>query len=94
MSTTLAAAERVLPLQGLAGDMRISYSKLLQLVDERRVKRITVYGDMHTAVAEVPHPWHASLLGHPSTYATHLEADGHTRMSALQGNPLAPDDPM
>ena len=35
------------------GDMRISYSKFLQLLEADRIKRIVVYGDMKTAVVEV-----------------------------------------
>lgn len=33
--------------------MRISYAKLLQLLEANRVKRVVVYGDMKTAVVEV-----------------------------------------
>lgn len=50
-------AEGVIPQAGLVGDMRISYSKFLQLLETNRVKRLVVYGDMKTAVVEVPHPW-------------------------------------
>lgn len=42
--------------------MRLSYAKLLELLEARRVKRLVVYGDMNTAVAEVrPQRVHISL---------------------------------
>lgn len=46
-------AESLLPQAGIAGDMRISYAKMLQLLEADRVKRVVVYGDMKTAVVEV-----------------------------------------
>lgn len=46
------------------GDMRISYAKFLQLLEGNRIKRVVVYGDMKTAIVEVPHPWcEAARLG-------------------------------
>ncbi|KIY99629.1 FtsH-like AAA+ protein, partial [Monoraphidium neglectum] len=51
------------PDAGFAGDMRISYAKFLQLMESHRVKRLIVYGDMRTAVVEVPHPWTTSMSG-------------------------------
>lgn len=41
------------PDVGLVGDMRLSYAKFLHLLETKRIKRIIVYGDMHTAVVEV-----------------------------------------
>lgn len=34
-----------------------------QLLESHRVKRLIVYGDMRTAVVEVPHPWTTSMSG-------------------------------
>jgi hypothetical protein len=53
LPTTQHLAGSVIPQSGLAGDMRISYSKFLQLLEADRVKRVVVYGDMKTAVVEV-----------------------------------------
>ncbi len=61
------------------------------ILQEQRVKRLVVYGDMRTAVVEVPHPWSASVLGHPSTYPFYEDND-HVRISRLQPNPAAPED--
>lgn len=59
---------------------------------DQRIKRLVIYGDMRTAVAEVPHPWYASVLGHPSTHAFYEDND-HNRISLLRPNPAAPEDP-
>ena len=50
-------AEGLIPQAGIVGDMRISYAKFLQLLEGNRIKRVVVYGDMKTAIVEVPHPW-------------------------------------
>ncbi|EFJ40530.1 hypothetical protein VOLCADRAFT_121711 [Volvox carteri f. nagariensis] len=81
----------VLPQAGLVGDMRISYAKFLELLREQRIKRLVIYGDMRTAVVEVPHPWSASVLGHPSTHPFYEDND-HIRISRLTPNPAAPQD--
>ncbi|GLI69609.1 hypothetical protein VaNZ11_014276 [Volvox africanus] len=81
----------VLPQAGLVGDMRISYAKFLELLRDQRVKRLVIYGDMRTAVVEVPHPWSASVLGHPSTHPFYEDND-HMRVSLLTPNPAAPED--
>ena len=39
---------------GLAGSQQISYARLLQLLGERRVKRITMLADGKVAIVEVP----------------------------------------
>jgi hypothetical protein len=52
-----------MPAAGLVGDMRLSYAKFLELLEGHRIKRIIVYGDMRTAVVEVPHPAYASVAG-------------------------------
>ncbi|KXZ41051.1 hypothetical protein GPECTOR_900g153 [Gonium pectorale] len=80
-----------LPQAGLVGDMRISYAKFLQLLRDQRIKRLVLYGDGRTAVVEVPHPWSASVLGHPSTHPFY-EDNSHTRVSLLRPNPAAPED--
>ncbi|PNW85891.1 hypothetical protein CHLRE_03g201100v5 [Chlamydomonas reinhardtii] len=80
-----------LPQAGLVGDMRISYAKFLELLKDQRVKRLVVYGDMRTAVVEVPHPWSASVLGHPATHPFY-EDSAHNRVSMLRPNPAAPED--
>lgn len=85
-------AEAVIPQAGLAGDMRISYAKFLELLAARRVKRVVVYGDMKTAVVEVPHPWTASMTGAPGTYPFIDGPDGRP-VRIMTPNPLAPDDP-
>lgn len=51
----------IIPQAGLAGDFRMSYAKFLQLLEAHRIKRIIVYGDMKTAIVEVPHPWCACV---------------------------------
>ncbi|GLC47538.1 hypothetical protein PLESTB_001403000 [Pleodorina starrii] len=81
----------VLPQAGLVGDMRISYAKFLELLRDQRIKRLVIYGDMRTAVVEVPHPWSASVLGHPATYPFYEDND-HVRISRLRANPAAPED--
>jgi len=83
----------LIPQQGLAGDMRISYSKFLQLLETNRVKRVVVYGDMKTAIVEVPHPWTASVLGAPGTYPFVTDRDGQP-INLVVPNPAAPDDPL
>jgi cell division protease FtsH len=72
--------------------MRLSYAKFLQLLSAGRVKRVVVFGDLHTAIVEVPHPWHASLLGAPGTYPFVPGASGGPA-SGLVVNPDAPGDP-
>lgn len=52
-TTNLSRSESLIPQAGLAGDMRISYGKFLQLLEGNRIKRVVVYGDMQTAVVEV-----------------------------------------
>ncbi len=59
-----------LPAAGLVGDMRISYAKFLELLEAHRIKRVIVYGDMRTAVVEVPHAAYASMAGAHCTRRT------------------------
>ncbi|GFR40632.1 hypothetical protein Agub_g1214 [Astrephomene gubernaculifera] len=83
--------KEALPQAGLVGDMRISYAKFLQLLRDQRIKRLVIYGDQRTAVAEVPHPWSASVTGHPATHPFY-EDNNHMRVSLLTPNPAAPED--
>jgi hypothetical protein len=48
--------------------MRISYAKFLQLLRNNRIKRLIIYGDLRTAIVEVPHPWTANIAGAPGQY--------------------------
>ncbi|KAG2494742.1 hypothetical protein HYH03_006989 [Edaphochlamys debaryana] len=80
-----------LPQAGLVGDMRISYAKFLELLRDQRIKRLVIYGDMRTAVVEVPHPWSASVIGHPSTHPFYENSQGQ-RVTTLTRNPAAPED--
>ena len=57
-----------MPQAGLVGDMRISYAKFLQLLRNNRIKRLIIYGDLRTAIVEVPHPWTANIAGAPGQY--------------------------
>eukprot|EP00798_Chlamydomonas_sp_ICE-L_P003446 gene3445-13504_t len=77
---------------GIVGDMRISYSKFLHLLENDRIKRVVVYGDMKTAIVEVPHPWYASIMGAPGVYPW-LEDSLGRPINLLIPNPDAPDDP-
>jgi cell division protease FtsH len=86
------------PDAGFAGDMRISYAKFLHLLESHRVKRVIVYGDMRTAIVEVPHPWTASLAGDARAYPFFVEGappeEGHMKhLGMLVPAPDAPDDP-
>jgi cell division protease FtsH len=89
------------PDAGTAGDMRISYARFLDLLASRRVKRVIVYGDLRTAVVEVPHPWTASMDGSAGQYPTYEQSGrafaggGEARgpMDLRVPDPLAPDDP-
>lgn len=87
------SAEGIIPQQGLAGDMRISYSKFLELLENDRVKRVIVYGDMKTAIVEVPHPWYASIVGAPGAYPFAEDRDGKP-ISLLVPDPSQPDNPL
>eukprot|EP00879_Flechtneria_rotunda_P018283 GHRR01019180.1.p1 GENE.GHRR01019180.1~~GHRR01019180.1.p1 ORF type:complete len:509 (+),score=127.64 GHRR01019180.1:313-1839(+) len=80
------------PYAGFVGDMRISYAKFLHLLERHRIKRIIIYGDMRTAIVEVPHPWTANLAGAPGQYGQYLGPDG-APLGILVPNPAAPDDP-
>jgi len=89
------------PDAGHFGDMRLSYAKFLDLLSARRVKRVIVYGDLRTAVVEVPHPWTASLAGGDGQYPTFEQsgrsyAGGGERRGPVDlrvPDPLAPSDP-
>jgi len=83
----------VIPQAGIVGDMRISYSKFLQLLEANRVKRVVVYGDMKTAVVEVPHPWTASIMPNPDGHVWYEDKEGKP-LNLLIPNPQAPDDPL
>jgi cell division protease FtsH len=72
--------------------MRLSYAKFLHLLEKNRIKRIIVYGDMRTAVVEVPHPWSASISGAPGSYPFYEDDQGRP-LSLMVQNPEAPDDP-
>ena len=62
--------------------MKLMHAALLQ-----------VYGDMKTALVEVPHPWTASILGGPGTKPWFVNNQGEP-ISLLVPNPQAPHDPM
>jgi len=83
----------IIPQAGIVGDMRISYAKFLQLLEADRVKRVVVYGDMKTAVVEVPHPWYASIFSAPGAYPWLEDGNGNP-LSLLVPDPAAPDDPL
>lgn len=83
----------LIPQAGIVGDMRISFSKFLQLLEANNIKRIIVYGDMKTAIVEVPHPWYASLNGAPGIYPFRQGPDG-APLQMLVPNPDALNDPM
>ncbi|KAL6751221.1 FtsH-like AAA+ protein [Haematococcus lacustris] len=87
------AYQALIPRAGLVGDMRISYSKFLQLLEGSRVKRVVVFGDMRTALVEVPHPWYASVVGAPGTYPFVEDREGRP-VSLLVPHPDAPEDPL
>ncbi len=72
-----ARAESIIPRQGMAGDMRISYSKFLELLETDRVKRVIVYGDMKTAIVEVRVKVHTHTRTRTHTH-THTHAHTHT----------------
>ncbi|WIA18809.1 hypothetical protein OEZ85_003491 [Tetradesmus obliquus] len=80
------------PTAGFVGDMRISYAKFLALLERHRIKRLIIYGDMRTAIVEVPHPWSANIAGAPGQYGQYLGPDG-APLGILVPNPAAPDDP-
>lgn len=69
-------------------DMRLSYSKFLQLLHSHQIKRVIVLGDMKTAVVEIPQPGYASNLGAPMDFGT--PANGGANLLA---NPEALNDP-
>lgn len=69
-----------LPAAGLVGDMRISYAKFLELLEAHRIKRVIVYGDMRTAVVEVPHAAYASVAGAHCTCRTTSNAASRRSM--------------
>jgi cell division protease FtsH len=89
------------PDAGTAGDMRLSYAKFLDLLAAKRVKRVIVYGDLRTAIVEVPHPWTASMDGSAGQYPTYEQSGrdfaggGEERgpMDLRVPDPLAPNDP-
>lgn len=83
----------LIPQSGIVGDMRISYAKFLDLLESNRIKRVVVYGDMKTAIVEVPHPWYASIIGAPGAY-TWLEDNAGRPLNLLIPNPKAPNDPL
>ena len=62
--------------------MRISYAQFLELLEGHRIKRVIVYGDMRTAVVEVPHAAYASVAGAPRA---RRRAAWHRRCSACSG---------
>lgn len=81
-----------MPYAGFVGDMRISYAKFVQLLERNRIKRLIIYGDMRTAIVEVPHPWTTNIAGAPGQYGQYMGYDGNP-LSILVPNPAAPDDP-
>lgn len=77
---------------GIVGDMRLSYAKFLHLLHTHRIKRVIVYGDMKTAIAEVPPPWSSNISGAPGSYPFYDDGTGRP-LALLVPNPEAPDDP-
>lgn len=87
-----ALAGHKIPNAGIVGNMRLSYAKFLHLLETNRIKRVIVYGDLRTAIVEVPHPWSASLAGAPGAYPYFEGGDGRP-VGVLIKNPDAPNDP-